>query len=604
MKIKISLFSKNDGILIKRASKYVLPYKLIFISGFICVLSGIVFGLLQPLLFAKIVTSVFSKDFPRLLKISCLMGILFILQQGIGLLQGYLYSLLNEKIIYDIKRDMYSKIMILPVRAFDEMRVGEFISRLNGDAQTIATIITGQFVTIVVDIFRVLIIGIVIFKLSVSLSLVAVAFFPVSFLIFVISGKILRSHTAEIAKTGDSYFSTVQETMSGIREVKSLGIKNERINLFLSLGKQLMNKRIKIGLVSGYANSFSGLLNYATEILVIVFGYYLTSIGKLSIEHFIAFMSYNVQFTGAILNITQINSSIQQALISIGRIFELMDSFNYTFETFGTQHVERAIGAIKFTNVNFAYSNNSEVLKNISFTIPPRKKVSIVGPSGSGKTTIFNLILRFYDPLQGSISIDEMNVRDFSEVSLRKNIAIVRQEPFLFNASIKDNLLLANPHASVQEINSACSNAFIYKEIMALSQKYDTLIGENGVNFSTGQKQRLSIARVLLRNSPIILFDEATSALDNESQFLIKQALDEIAKIKTLIIIAHRLMTVIDSDIIIVIDKGRLVGMGNHDDLIQSNETYKRLYEKELDTIHKKQNEHAVLEKIKGLTAN
>ncbi len=236
-------------------------------------------------------------------------------------------------------------------------------------------------------------------------------------------------------------------------------------------------------------------------------------------------------------------------------------------------------------NISFSYSQDSSLLNNISFNINPNKKYAIVGSSGSGKTTIFNMFLRFYEPLSGEIFIDGIDIRKFDERTIRKHLTVVRQEPILFNTSIKNNLLIVKPDASFEEIVQACKAAYIHDYIVDLPNGYDTVISEKVTNLSVGQKQRIAIARAILKNSKIILFDEATSSLDNESQLNIKKSIDELAINHTIIVIAHRLSTVIDSDEIVVIEDGKIVGRGNHKALINENEKYRQLYKSEIDIV-------------------
>jgi ATP-binding cassette subfamily B protein len=287
------------------------------------------------------------------------------------------------------------------------------------------------------------------------------------------------------------------------------------------------------------------------------------------------------------MSLSELNSSVQQALVSIKRIFELLNNMNYPIEKFGKLDIKTIRGEIEFEKVCFNYGTKQKIINDISFTIKPNKKIAFVGKSGVGKTTLFNLLLKLYDPVSGRIKIDDMYLEDYSEETLRKHISVVRQTPFLFNMSLKENLLLANPQASNDELIEACNSAQIHRHIISLPRGYDSIVGEGGINFSEGQKQRIAIARALLKKSKIILFDEATSALDNESQYAIKKSIDAVSKNHTIIIIAHRLFTVIDADEIIVFNRGKIVGIGTHVTLLNSNSIYKQLYKKEIDTINK-----------------
>ncbi len=578
-------FNKNDFLLLGKALVYIKPYKIRFLLTFLCIISSILFGLIQPLLWGKIVTGLFSKDLKNIIPLVLYLVLLYVSQSAIGFFQSYLFSSLSENIVYNIKGDMYKKIFDLPIKAFDEIRDGEFISRMHGDAMVVANIITSQLINTIVDILRVIIIGFAVFKINVSLGFIVLLSFPFSFLIYFIFGKRLRYKKEELAKLNDSYFSFIEQSIFGIKEIKSLGIRNYKINEFKDLSSSIKNKNISIGVLNNISQTLSGVVNFASQIIVILVGGYFIYKEVLTIDYFIAFSSYSIQFTGSLMNITSINSSIQQAFTSLYRIFGLMDNLNYSEEKFGKLNMKEISGRIKFNNVCFKYEADRDVLNDISFEAMENKRFAIIGESGCGKTTIFNLLVRFYEPFKGKITIDGINISDFDEESLRKHISVVHQDPILFKGSIKENMLIANPNATDDSIFKACKLAHIHEFIMGLKGGYDSIIGENAVNLSNGQKQRIAIARALLRNSKIILFDEATSSLDNESQYNIKKAINEISKEHTVIIIAHRLLTIIDADEIIILKEGRIVGKGKHGILIDENDIYKRLYKAEFDII-------------------
>ena len=354
----------------------------------------------------------------------------------------------------------------------------------------------------------------------------------------------------------------------------------------MKLASKLKERTIIVTLLSAKSQALSNAANIITEMIVIFVGAMLVVNGSLDIKFFIAFYSYSGQFSGALLNISRVNLSLQQVMNSLERIFLLIDGLSYSPEKFGEKSIDNITGEVKFENVSFSYENDINVLNNVTIVIPSKSRTAIVGSSGSGKTTMFNLLLRFYEPCKGRIYIDNTEISEIKEEELHKHISIVRQEPVLFTVSIKENLLLANENASQQEIESACKKAYIHEFIESLPNKYDSVIGENGVNLSGGQKQRIAIARALLKKSRIILFDEATSSLDNKSQFYIKKAIDTIAEDCTVVLIAHRLSTIIEADVIYVMDKGKIVGQGNHYSLINTNKVYKNLYKAEVELIN------------------
>lgn len=583
--------NKKDLLLLYRAIKYIKPYLIKYISAFICILSNIGFELIQPLIWANMLANLFDKNIDGVLKNILYMSIFFLAETIVSFLQSYLFTFLSQNIISDIKNDMYNKLLSLPIKAFDQMRVGDFISRIHGDSDIIAGIITTELINTIVAFLKVIVIGVAVFKISVPLGLVSIVTLPISIYIFTHYGYKLRQLNNAKATINDNYFSNIQQTMVGIREVKILGIKKERFNLFKQLAGQIKDKEIIINIISNLSSTYSKTIGFISQIGIFALGGYFIFKGSLSVETFIVFTAYSAQFNSSLMNITRVNSDIHQVLTSLERIFALLDNFMYSNEKFGCNKIKSIKGNINFNNVTFKYNEKIPLMEKVSFKIFKNSKTAIVGASGAGKSTIFNLILKLYDTIRGEITIDGININDFDEESIRKHISVVRQDPFLFNISIRDNLTLACPEKTDEEIYNACKQANIYDFVMNLPNGINSVVGENGVNLSGGQKQRLAIARALLKNSKIILFDEATSALDNESQFGIKKAIDIITQNHTVIIIAHRLSTIIEADNILVIDKGKIAGQGTHNQLIKKNQIYKKLYETEISILNKKERE-------------
>jgi len=281
-------------------------------------------------------------------------------------------------------------------------------------------------------------------------------------------------------------------------------------------------------------------------------------------------------------SISEFGVSYNKVTVSLKRIDEIINNRLYEDEHFGKKTLINNAGVIEFKNVKFKYSEDEDyTLNGLNLKVVPNKKIAVVGKSGNGKSTIFNLLLRYFDSTTGEILIDGINIKDLTEKSLRENISIIRQAPFLFNLTILENFKLVKPNVTLKEVRKYCKEAYIDDYIMSLPNKYNTVIGEGGINLSGGQKQRLAIARTLLLNTKIILFDEATSALDNESQEYIKKTINNLVKDHTIIIVAHRLSTIVDADIINIIDKGKLESSGTHEELLKTSKVYKTLYSNE-----------------------
>ena len=306
--------------------------------------------------------------------------------------------------------------------------------------------------------------------------------------------------------------------------------------------------------------------------------------GLISLGIFLMIETYIWRIDDVVESISDFGVNFNKVTVSLNRIGEILNNKLYQDELYGNKELINTKGVIKLSNVKFKYRDDEDyTLKGLNLTIEPYKKIAIVGRSGNGKSTIFNLLLRYFDASSGTIKVDDINIKDLTEKSLRGNISIIRQNPFLFNLTIMENFKIVKEDVTLEEIREVCQKAYIDDYIMSLPKKYETVIGEGGVNLSGGQKQRLAIARTLLLNTKIILFDEATSALDNESQEYIKKTIDDLVKDHTVVIVAHRLSTIIDADVINVIDKGKLVGSGKHKELLDTCKAYNDLYIMEND---------------------
>lgn len=498
--------------------------------------------------------------------------------------ESYLFNFLTTSIVYDLKIDMYNQILNFPIKIFDEISVGELISRLQEDTNSIATIITNELLTTIIDIFKIIIIGIAMIKINTILSIIVLVTFPIYWIVFLKSGERIKGKVKELKKTNDEYLKNVEQTLIGIREVISLGIKRYVYNIFCDISKKFRKVDLNVSVNNQFFNIIAIFVNMVIKLFTVFVGAYYIINNTLTIQYFITFTTYSDQLTSSLMNVTRLNSTIQQVFVSIERIFNLMDNLSYEKRDYGSSIFSEVKGEIKFENVYFKYRNDY-VIRNVTFNISPNSKVAIVGDSGSGKSTIFNLLLRFYDLSLGKIIIDDINIVDLDESSLRKAISIVRQEPFIFNLSIKENLLIGNDYINDQELIDVCKQVNIHDYIISLPEQYNTVISENSTNISGGQKQRLSIARAILKKSKIILFDEVTSGLDNISQSYIQEYIDKISKDHTVIVIAHRLSTIVNSDLIIMLNNGEIIGYGTHDKLMKENVNYRELYNAEFKNI-------------------
>ena len=486
----------------------------------------------------------------------------------------------ESKLTRKLGFETYKKALNLPAVAYEKNSSGEIINRITNDADTLSfsfgrllkmvSSLIASFIIIIYIFVNSWIVGIEILIIVLILLLIVKKYSPIS-----------KEIHKERKKEQDRFTSLTNESIRGIREIKTLGIKKNLINSVTEIIKNIYK-------ISEDEINIQKSLNMKTSFLKIILecGVFATCIillyyNKTSLTFFVAMTYYIYRYTWLIEEINDFTQTYQKVNVSLSRVNDILENRLYKDETFGSKELPNIKGIIEFKNVTFSYPDEENILKNFNIKIEPNKKIAIVGASGQGKSTIFNLLTRIFDANEGEILIDNINIKDLKEDELRKHISIIRQEPFVFNRTIKENFELINENITLKQIRKCTKMAYLDDYIMSLPKKYDTILGEGGVNLSGGQKQRLSIARTLSKGSKIIIFDEATSALDNNSQEYIKKTIDNLIKDHTIIIVAHRLSTIIDADIIYVVEKGKLLASGTHKELLKTNKIYKNLYETE-----------------------
>ena len=480
-----------------------------------------------------------------------------------------LYNKLQMSFINKVCKDMYNKYQNLPAIAFEKAGVGELINRLSSDPDRVLDLLN-QLVKMILKIIMALIIVIVSFKISIFIGIEITIF---AIIMGIISAKyfpVIKSTQKEIKKESDKLIKRATENLTGIREIKALGIKNNMINLINNDIDNYCNKSLKINRYESVYNGLNNIVYYVLQFIILLTCGYLFIKGHIVYSVLMMVHTYIWRIDEVAETLSSFGVNYNKVKVSLSRIDEVVNNKIFKDELYGDINLNNPKGNVTFKNVSFKYTKKENLtLNNLSLNIKANQKSAIVGRSGNGKTTIFNLLLRYFDVTNGEVLIDGVDIKDLTEESLRKTISCVRQSPFLFNMSIFENFKIIKPDITLKEVKEACKRAYIDEYIESLPKKYNTIIGEGGINLSGGQKQRLAIARTLLLNTKIILFDEATSALDNESQEYIKMTIDDLAKDHTIIIIAHRLSTIIDADEIFVMEKGKLESKGTHKDLLK-----------------------------------
>lgn len=565
--------------MIRFFKKYCGGQKKLFIKSFVFLFTTSMTGTLYGYLIGLAIDKARISSFGLAVAVLLLIYIINFIDSLIFDRYGRIYmEKCANNIMEKIGCAVYEKVGLLPARAFEEKSSGEFINRITNDSSTIADSFR-QILRITISLFTCAIVFIYICFNSWVVALEVIIYLV---LFYIISHKYLPSikeKQKEINKEKDRAVAEVSESVRGIREIRALGIRKSMNDNFKNIVRNIYFKINKQMITERNYNAWIYILNCTLEFVIFTTCILLIINKTGSFAFFMAMTYYVYRFMNTIELMMNLSTSIQKMKVSIERLSEILDNKLYKDEKFGIVSKTDILGNIEFKNITFKYPNEEkEIFEEFNLTIPTGKKVAIVGKSGQGKTTIFNLLLRYFDSDAGVILVDDIPIEDFTEDSLRENIAIIRQEPFIFNKTILENLKIIDPYMSLKKIRNACKLAEIDEYIMSLPNKYDTMIGEGGINLSGGQKQRLAIARALLKNSKIILFDEATSALDNDNQSKIKQAIDNLVKDHTIIIVAHRLSTIIDADVIYLIDGGKVIASGTHKQLLKKSMIYKNLY--------------------------
>lgn len=511
------------------------------------------------------------------------LGVLFLL---ISLVRGLfmftssaLSAASTEKAMKKLRDKLFAHMQRLPLEYFSKTPTGELVQRCTGDVETIRKFSSMQ----VVEVLRMLAIFggsfAMMAAINMTYALIAVAFVPIIFFgsmfFFRFESRIWTQHE----KQQDKLTSIVQENLSGTRVVKAFAKENYEIEKFT---KQNLEKRrwgIKLMNLHRMFWPMSDTLVHAQIAISIFAGGYFVLNNMISVGEYIAFYSYAILVTWPMRRVPQLVSEMGMTSVAIQRIYSILDykEEDYSGSTNDSRHFK---GEITFENVKFRFENNEPVLNGISFSVKPGEKIALLGPTGSGKSTVISLLMRFYEPEEGTIKIDGRNINEFSKSYLRSRIGVVLQKPFLFSTSIKENIAYVKPDVNIKEVINTAKIANIHEIIEEMfPDSYDTMVGEKGVTLSGGQKQRVTIARTLLKNPDILVLDDSTSSVDTETEFEIQKALRSITKGKTTLIIAHRITSIQDCDRIIVLDKGRVIESGTHEELIKYNGFYKKIFD-------------------------
>ena len=565
---------------LKKVYKYGRKYKKALIYQIICCIFFITFNIILPIITAKQLVYLTDSMFYQVFIASIMVLIINVMTNFFKVLLRRNTQKFFRGTTKDLQVALGKEILRIEISEIDKNSSGVFIQRISNDTDEMSRIFTmgmGHLNGLLTDIgifVAVFIINKTVFLFYLVASIILTIF-------HLIKVKKVGEKDIEFRKQRDKTTGLTTELIRGVRDIKMLNAKQSFMNNLEDNINDLTYKQFKMRNIEMDLNCVIGILQSIFEFLIVILLIYLISKDVLIVANALVLFSYrNRLLTNLMEKVGDLLTEFKSFNISCGRVFAILENKEFKKEQFGKKHLDNVKGTFEFENVTFGYNDN-EVLKDISFKVNANETVAFVGKSGSGKTTIFSLLCKMYTANKGNIKIDGYNIDELDEDSIRDNITIISQNPYIFNMSIKDNLRLVKTDITDEEIKEACRLACLDEYIECLPDKYDTVVGEGGVTLSGGQRQRLAIARAFIQETEIILFDEATSALDNETQEKIQQAINNLKENYTILIIAHRLSTIINSDRILMIDEGKIVGEGTHSELLKNNKFYKKLYESE-----------------------
>lgn len=567
---------------LKKVYNYGKEYKSCLIIQIICCIVGIAINISVPLISAKFIVNFTDSIWDQALFMSLVLLGISAVDEVKTLIIRKNTQIFRRGTVRNMQMSLGRETLKLEQSTLDSNSSGVFIQRLTNDTDKMAGMFTtgmGKLTGFISNIGSLVAILIINYYMFIYYLISAMA---LTILHYIKNEKVGKKDI-EFRNQSDKVAGLTGELVRGARDIKMLFAKesfmrelDKNINILNEKNFEMRNTDMGFNLIIDLLKDFF-------EFMTIVILIYLVTKNNITVAVAVALYSYRstvlIDLMGTVSSLLEECKSFN---ISCNRVFDIINNRKYKKEKFGTKHLNKFVGNFEFKNVSFSYDNINNVLNNINLKIDANKIYGIVGKSGEGKTTIFNLLCKLYDNQEGSILLDGINIKELDEESIRGNITIINQSPYIFNLSIKENLKLVKNDITDEEIREACHLACLDNFINSLPEGYDTIVGEGGVNLSGGQRQRLAIARALVQKTKIILFDEATSALDNETQRQIQRAIDNLKDKYTIVIIAHRLSTIINCDEIMILKKGQIIGRGKHKELLKTNKEYKKLCETEI----------------------
>lgn len=517
-------------------------------------------------------------DFPAIWNIIMILLALYLVSSIFAFLQQYIMAGVAQKTVYNLRLDVEAKLSRLPLKFFDARTHGEILSRVTNDIDNISTTLQQSLTQLITSI--VTIIGVIVMMLTISplLTLVVILTLPLYILVTMFVAKRSQKYFAAQQKELGALNGHVEEMYTGHKIVKAFGHENDSIEEFRKINDRLYNAGWKAQFISGIIMPMMRFVSNLGYVIVCVVGGYLATKGRISIGDIQAFIQYSNTFTQPIVQTANIANIIQSTVASAERVFELLDEVEEIPDSADAKVLEAPKGVVKFQNVDFSYKAEESLIKNMNIDVRQGHTIAIVGPTGAGKTTLVNLLMRFYEISDGKITVDGVDIRDIKRGSLRSMFGMVLQDTWLFNGTIMENIAYGRSGATEEEVIRAAKAAHAHHFIKTLPEGYNTILNEEASNISQGQKQLLTIARAILADPAILILDEATSSVDSRTEVYIQKAMTNLMEGRTSFVIAHRLSTIRDAELILVMNKGSIIEMGNHKELLAQNGFYADLY--------------------------